>query len=393
MKRLLPASILVLSTWLAAGCGSRSAETQKGAAPEAAASAASDEIVLPEGSLKLREIRVEAVANRHERWDELEAPGKVETDPNRVSHVLTPVPGRVQEVLVRLGDTVQAGQALVTVESPEVAAAAAAYRQAQAELRRAQSALTKAGRDLGRIRDLFEHRAAAQRDVWAAENELSQSQAALDQAEAEEEEARRRLEVLGVKPGESARTLPVRAPLSGKVLEISVAPGEYRNDTSTSLMTIADLSRVWITSNVPENQIRLIQVGEAVEVELTAYPGEVIRGTVKRIADTVDPETRSVKVQAELDNADGRFRPGLFGRIRHFHGARSVPAVPVAAVLRDEAGSYVFVETGPGRFRKRRIQTGPQKNGWMPVTDGLQPGERVAVDGALLLKGSEGTWR
>jgi cobalt-zinc-cadmium efflux system membrane fusion protein len=78
-------------------------------------------------------------------------------------------------------------------------------------------------------------------------------------------------------------------------LEIAVAPGEYRNDTNASLMTIADLKTVWITSNVPESRIRLIQVGERVDIELAAYPGEVFRGQVKRIADTVDPETRTIK--------------------------------------------------------------------------------------------------
>jgi len=377
----LPAALLF------AGCGSRPDPVRNEPKTAAARVEAGGEIVLPEDSLTLDQIRTEPVSIREEPWDEFETPGKVELDPNRVSHVLMPAPGRVQQVLVKLGDSVSEGQPLLIIESPEAMSAAAAYSQAQAEVRRARSGLAKAGRDLGRVRDLFEHRAAAQRDVWAAENELVQTQAAVEQAEAEEEQARHRLDVLGISPGKDPRNLPVRAPISGKVLEIAVAPGEYRSDTAANLMLVVDLSRVWITSNVSENQIRLIQIGEVVEVELSAYPGEVIRGTVKRIAETLDPETRAVKVQIEVDNRDGRLRPGMFGRIRHSHGIKRVPAVPAAAVVHGEGGDYVYVETGPRRYRKRSVQAGQLRNGWAPVIDGLKPGERVVVDGAILLRG------
>jgi len=369
-----------------AGCGPQERSAQS---PQAASSshAGSGEVVLEPDSLKLGQIRTAPVVLQMAPWDEFEAPGKVEVDPNRVSHVLMPVPGRVRQVLVRLGDAVEEGQPLLVIESPEISAAVAAYRQAQAELRRAQSALSKAGRDLGRIRDLFENRAAAQRDVWAAENEVAQAQAAVEQAKAEEEQARHRLELLGVSPGAPAHQINVTAPTSGKVLETAVAAGEFRTDTSASLMTIADLSRVWITSNVPENLIRLVQVGENVEVELAAYPGEVLRGTVRRIADTLDAETRTVKVQTELPNPGGRLRPGMFGRIRHSHGSKQLPAIPPAALVQDNEGAFVYLEKARGRFQKRRVRTGQPRNGWMPVTEGLSPGERVVVDGAILLSG------
>lgn len=369
-----------------AGCGSRESPSR----PAQAASSSRvgcDEILLEEDSLKLGQIRTAQVILQVAPWDEFEAPGKVEVDPNRVSHVLMPVPGRIRQVLVRLGDAVQEGQPLLVIESPEVSAAVAAYRQAQAELRRAQSALSKAGRDLGRIRDLFQYRAAAQRDVWAAENEVAQAQAAVEQAKAEEEEARHRLELLGISPTEPAQQISLTAPISGKVLEIAVAAGEFRTDTSASLMTIADLSHVWITSNVPENLIRLVQIGESVEVELAAYPDEVLRGTVRRIADTLDAETRTVKVQTELPNPGGRLRPGMFGRIRHTHGFKQVPAVPPAALVRDNEGAFVYLEKGQGRFQKRRVRSGQPRNGWVPVMEGLSPGERVVVDGAVLLSG------
>ena len=84
------------------------------------------------------------------------------------------------------------------------------------------------------------------------------------------------------------------------MLDLSVVPGEFRNDTNAPLMTIADLSTVWVTSQVPESYIRFVQVGERVEVSLVAYPGEVFDGRVARVADVVDPQTRTIKVHAEL---------------------------------------------------------------------------------------------
>ena len=101
-----------------------------------------------------------------------------------------------------------------------------------------------------------------------------------------------------------AQALAVR-----KVMEIAVAPGEYRNDTSASLMTIADLSTVWMSASVPETRIRYIEVGEAVRAEFSAYPGEEFRARVMRIADTVDAQTRTIKVDAEIPNPTGRLRP------------------------------------------------------------------------------------
>ena len=139
------------------------------------------------------------------------------------------------------------------------------------------------------------------------------------------------------------------------MLELSVVPGEFRNDTSASLMTIADLSTVWVTSQVPESYIRFVQVGERVEINLVAYPGETFEGRVSRIADTVDPQTRTVKVQAEMDN---RQRPIPARDVRQ-HPPRRVDrehrrSFPVAAVVQDGDRAVVFVEQAPGHFEERR---------------------------------------
>lgn len=319
-------------------------------------------------------------------WEEVTAPGKVEVNPNRVSHVLMPVAGRIREVFVKLGDAVTEGQPLLTVESPDAGVAVTAYMQAQAQLRLAKSALAKAEKDLSRARDLYEHRAAALKDVSSAEQELAQAQSTVEQTQAGAEQTLHRLEMLGLRPGFHTHEVCVRAPIRGKVLEIAVAPGEYRNDTSASLMTITDLSSVWVTSNVAETSIRLIEPGERIDIELAAYPGEVFHGRVTRISDTVDPQSRTVKVQAELGNPTGRLRPEMFGKIRHSHGTRVFPVVPADAVLRDDSGATVFVEKRAGAYEQVRVSIGEPLDGVVPILSGLAGGQRIVMDGAILLR-------
>ena len=164
--------------------------------------------------------------------DEVIAPGKIEVNPNRVAHVAIPVAGRITSVTRRLGDFVQQGQTLLTVESSDVDASMSAYLQAEAGVNQAKAGLLKAQADLERARDLFEHNAIAQKEVLNGENTLAQSKATLEQAEATKKQAARKLEIFGLKPGQFGQKLVVTAPISGKVLELNTVPGEFRNDTN-----------------------------------------------------------------------------------------------------------------------------------------------------------------
>ena len=208
----------------------------------------------------------------------------------------------------------------------------------------------------------------------------------MEQAHAVKEQAQRRLEILGLKPGSFGQKVIVRSPIGGKILETSVVPGEYRNDTTTPVMTVADFGTLWVSSDVPESYIRFIDVGEKVEITLLAFPDEKFPGRVTRIADTVDPQTRTVKVRAELENFHGRFRPEMFAQIRHSEDYRKVPVVPMGAVVQGEGQSIIYVEEGPGRFRQTTVTLGKREGEKIPVISGLKPGDRIVVDGVMLLK-------
>ena len=330
--------------------------------------------------------RVDEVRERQTPLNVVTAPGKIEANANRISRVMLPVPGRIVQVQVKFGDAVQEKQAIAILESPEADAAVATELQAEAALHQARASLSKAEADLERLRDLFANKAIPRKQLLEAENQQKQAEGSVRQSEALLGQSRRRLELLELQKGQFGQKLVVRAPITGKVLEVSVAPGEYRNDPNNSLMTIADLSSVWVTADVPESSIRFVQRGERVEIELTAYPGERFPGRVTQIADLVDPQTRTVKVRAELQNPGGRLRPEMFGQIRHMDSMERLPWVPLGAVVQLNGKSVVFVEAGPGSYQQREVSVEEPVGEYLPVSAGLKAGERVVVDGALLLK-------
>jgi membrane fusion protein, heavy metal efflux system len=395
MKRLLLLGPILV---LLAGCESG----QKAAsAPAQTPQAEPGVVIIPPDSPKLAQIRVEPIRLEEMPAGEVTAPGKVEVNLNRISRVPLPVAGRVTRVMVKLGDGVAAGQPLLMLESPDANAATTTYRQseaavtqANAALSQANAALVKAQADYDRSSDLLEHGSVAKKEVINADSSLKQSKAAVElasagveQAKAARAQALKALDMLGIEPGDAKPQVVVRSPLAGKVLDIGIVAGEYRNDTTAPVLTIADLRTLWMTSDVPENEIRLVSVGESVNITLDAYPDQTFGGRVARVADTLDPKTRTIKVMAELDNARGRFKPEMFGRIRHLEAKRETPALPVGAIIQDGGKNIVYVERSKGRFEQREIMIGNRVGDMVAVLGGVNVGERVVVDGAMLLRG------
>jgi cobalt-zinc-cadmium efflux system membrane fusion protein len=385
MKHVIALLATLAGLAAAAGCDGRAATP---AETTLRAAAASGIVELAPDSPMLAQLKRDSVKLVDLPTDEVVAPGKIEANPNRVSKVVLPVSGRITSVLVKTGDAVEEDQPLLTIASPDADSAMSSYLSAQATVTQAEAALGKAQADLDRASDLFEHNAVAKKDVLNAESAVTQAKAAVEQAHAAHDQTVRRLGVLGLTASESRQQVVVRSPLAGKVLELTVVPGEYRNDTSASVMTIADLATVWVTSQVPESYIRFVQIGERVEISLVAYPGEVFEGRVSRIADVVDPQTRTVKVQAEMNNRAGRFRPEMYGSIHHIEAVAKTPVVPAGAVVENNDGrSIVFVETSRGRFEQRQVSVGKRAGDVVRIASGVAPDDTVVVDGVMLLKG------
>src|SRR5262249_6548295 len=110
------------------------------------------------------------------------------------------------------------------------------------------------------------------------------------------------------------------------------------------------------------------------------------KGKVKRIGDTVDPQTRTIKVRAELHNPWERLRPEMFGEIRHQQGMREAPVIPSGAIVQGDQRNIVYRQKSPGNFEIVEVTLGPRQGDRVPILAGLQAGERIVTDGAMLLR-------
>ena len=375
----------ILAITLLYGC-SRHAPAEKAADSDAPV-VSGTHIRLPENSPQLSRLQTIAAVAEHVPQVDLAFPGKVEADPRRVSHIALPVTGRIRQVLVNVGDSVRQGQPVLTVDSPDAATAMSTYRQAQANVALSKANLAKADADLTRTRDLESHGAAPQKDVLAADAVQVQSQAALTQAQASLDESLKRMEVFGIKPGNVIdQLITIHSTVTGKVIEIAAVGGEFRNDTSTPFLTIADLSVVWVSADAPEDRLRFVRIGSTVAVKLTAYPDETFTARVARIGDVVDPQTRTIKVRAELESTRA-ISSDMFAEIRLSQGSVELPVIPRAALLESQGKTSVFVERSRGDFEEVPVSVAWQGPDRLAISQGIHPGDRVVNGGGMLLRG------
>jgi len=329
-------------------------------------------ISIPEGSPLRGKLVIEAVSEQ-EIERALVLPAIVEPDPSRLVKVMTPLAGRVIQLNVQLGERVDAGQALVVVDSSDLGTAYAEYDRAKVLLD-----LARKTRD--RLRDLAKIGGAAIKEQQQAETDYVTAEVELQRADA-------RLKQIGVQAETTSksRMMTVTAPIAGSVIDLTVAPGTFWNDANATLMTIADLKTIWVTANVPEKDTALVVRGQSAEVAFPAYPGETFRGEVLFVSDVLDPDTRRTKVRIAFENADIRLKPGMFASTSFLASKRTLPVIPNTALILKNDNDQVFVEVAPWTFEARPVETGVQQGDRTAVTNGLRPGDRVVVKGGVLL--------
>ncbi|MEK9803220.1 MAG: efflux RND transporter periplasmic adaptor subunit, partial [Curvibacter sp.] len=176
----------------------------------------------------------------------------------------------------------------------------------------------------------------------------------------------------------------VNAPRSGVVIERKVSQGQVAQP-GDPLFTIADLSKVWVVGALPEQDAAAVQLGQRVEITVPALGQRQFKGKVIFVSDTISPDTRTLVVRTEVDNADRALKPQMLATLRIIGAAREQLAVPEAAVVRDNDRDHVFVQTASGQFRLTPIELAPASNGLRPVLKGPVAGTPVVVDGAFHL--------
>jgi membrane fusion protein, heavy metal efflux system len=307
--------------------------------------------------------------------------GSVAYNAFKTTPVFSPVGGPVQEILVTPGQVVKPGQSLLTVTSPDYSAARSAYIKAK-------STFLLADKNFERAKDLYEHKAIAERDLQQAESDRAAAQADLVSSEDA-------LRAVGIKDPEavlknaavSSGATPVPAPVGGEIVDRLVGPGQLLQAGTTQCFTISDMSTVWVLMNVYQNDLAYVHAGDPVEITTDAYP-EAFHGKVSYIAAALDPATRTLQARIVTQNPGGKLKNNMYVSATVQAGAvKGALTVPDSAVLRDtENQPFVYVLGEQNKFARRVVSVAEGGNGRTIVTSGLKEGEKVAGDGALFLQ-------
>jgi membrane fusion protein, heavy metal efflux system len=331
--------------------------------------------------------RVEtAVVSTSQDKPKLTLAGKIAYGEDRYSKISSPVQGRVLEARARLGDRVKAGEILLVVDSPDIA-------QAYSEFIKEESDLTYAIRAYELAKDLYETKALALKDLKQTENDLVK-------AKAEFRRAKERLLSLRVPAGELEKPIDkqtitsrfeMRSPLTGTVVERTVTPGQsVGGDPSQVLFTVADLDTLQVVGDIYERDLDLIHPGLTATVTVEAYPEVPFAAAVAAIGDVVDPNTRTIKVRAWVDNASHKLKPEMFARLHiDISEGKEFISVPKESVLEIDGKEFVYIAQPNGTYVKQEVKVGSASDDRLRILRGLKPGDRVVTKGAVLLKGSE----
>jgi cobalt-zinc-cadmium efflux system membrane fusion protein len=304
--------------------------------------------------------------------DELDLSAKVQADPARSFRVFPPASGRVLGIQVKPGDKVKKGETLATIASADAGSAESDLEKAQIEASRAQRAAD-------REKVLLDHGAVAEKDYIDAK-------AAADSAQSELARAKQHVQVLGMNTQGATDHIPLVSPSRGIVLTVSAAPGEFSKslDNADPLLTIADLSTVWIVGDVFEKDIAKVQPGTKTTITVDAFPGKRWTGRIDSVSGALDPVTRTLKVRVALANPGDKLKPEMFAAIHVDTGTHNAVVVPAAAVLHEGQSTVVFIENN-GKAEQRNVTTGRAVDGKIEITSGVEAGQRVAANGAELL--------
>jgi cobalt-zinc-cadmium efflux system membrane fusion protein len=309
----------------------------------------------------------------------LRVAGSIDFDEQRLARIGASVTGRVVQIDAILGQSVKKGDILARLNSSELSSQQLAYLKARAELE-----LNR--RNAERAKLLFDS------DVIAAA-ELQRRQSEYQISLAETRAAADQLQILGVSPAAIERlgregavdsVTPVVSTLDGVVVERKVAQGQVVQPAD-SLFVVANLSRVWAVAQVPEQQVNKVTVGHLVHIQVPALGNETVVGRLIFVGQTINPQTRTVLVRTELDNADGRLKPEMLASMLIEGVAVERLVIPASAVVRESDEDHVFVAEGEGAFRLVKVKLGPEQGGQRVVLSGLKGGERVVIDGGFHL--------
>jgi Cu(I)/Ag(I) efflux system membrane fusion protein len=289
-----------------------------------------------------------AVAERSRLWRSIDTVGYVDYDESKVSHVHLRTEGWIENLAVQSeGERVTKGQRLFDLYSPELVNAQEEFVQAlnvgnKGLIRASRSRLDALGIPASQIRRLEKNRKPSQ-------------------------------------------TIPIYASQDGVVSSLSVRDGMYVKP-ATRVMSLADLSSVWLLAEIFERQTDWVKVGHPAEVSLAFLPGRTWEGKVEYIYPSLDPKTRTLKARLRFPNPDEALKPNMYANVKIYGGPKNdVVIIPIEALIRTGREERVIIALGEGRFKSRAVTAGIESGDWVEILTGIEAGDKVVTSGQFLI--------
>lgn len=297
----------------------------------------------------------------------------------RTTPVISQVSGPVSRVVVVPGEHVKQGAPMLYVASPD-------YSQLRTNYLKAKDAYALAEKAYLRAKDLYDHKAIA-------EQALEQAQSAEVQAGGDLAASLAALKVLGITDPDAlvssppSYEVPVKAPITGEVVEQDVAAGQLIQPGATQCFMISDTSNVWVLVNVYQKDLPYVHIGDPVTIHTETYPQD-FHGRIAYIAASLDPNTRTLQARIDTVNPGEKLKKDMYVVATVNAGkVKNAIALPDASILHDsENQPFVYIEMQPNQFGRRSVTLGESIDGQTEVTSGIKPGDHVIGDGSLFLQ-------
>ncbi|MBV8760036.1 MAG: efflux RND transporter periplasmic adaptor subunit [Deltaproteobacteria bacterium] len=327
----------------------------------------SDSVTLANDAPMWSVVKVAPAEPAQPHWTD-PVPARIVFDEAHTSRLGSPLAGRVTATMVERGQHVKTGDKLFTVSSPNLA-------ELRADLEKANVERGTAKINFDRVKALVDAGSLPAKELVTAQQEVTEAELAVKLAN-------QKLASLKVVGGGDAQ-FTVVAPRDGVVVEKNVAVGQEVDTSAGSVMAIADLSDVWVVADLFENDVGSLEPSDKAKV-IVGGTTEV-DGQIDQVSAVVVPDRHTVPVRVRLANLSGTLRPNAYAQIKFFDPTPAKVSLPSSAVMSDGAQTYVYVKDKSGALKKRTVVAGSASGGKMPILEGLEPGEQVVVQGAILL--------
>lgn len=305
---------------------------------------------------------------------DLNVNGFVKAIPNNYAQIAPPFAGRITKSFVKLGQQVTKGTPIFELSSSDYYAAQQEYLANVQELKNAEI-------NLKRQQDLFKNAVGVKRELEEAETDYRIKKLAVDNATAT-------LNVYNVNPTKMkmGEALVISSPITGKVITNDLIIGQYLKEDSEPLVTVAELSKVWVAAQVKEKDLAILNDLDEVELYAEAYSNKPFSGKIVNVGQVVDEETRSVEILIEVNNQDGHLKPGMYVNVKLKDTGKQTIVVPTKSVFQQNDSQYVFLQVDPNQYTKKNVTTlSTADPDTTAIIEGLNLSDKIITNGGIYL--------